>query len=233
MPWNSKTNVMTQGVTFTGVTTQAVTSYTNPVTGATSQTTVWKANNSEVPLIMNPRDTSAGGQLPGGWSGCVYARYVGGEATPGTQNNNTNSVNTNDADLVSGAQFDVGSGATQKDWPGWEPMAEFEAEPRSGNWSSADAGSGTRWATTAPGNANRSCSLAYYTDYRTSSNTIPPTKTTTWMLLNGAIQPGTQATSTNGQQSCAAGICFEPARLGPRGNCGRRRQLLRHHAFLQ
>ena len=33
----------------------------------------------EVPLIMNPRDTSAGGQLPGGWSGCIYARYVGGE----------------------------------------------------------------------------------------------------------------------------------------------------------
>ena len=73
--WNAKTNVTTNGVAFTGATTQTVVSYTNPVTGATSQSTVWKANNSEVPLIMNPRDTSAGGQLPGGWSGCIYARY--------------------------------------------------------------------------------------------------------------------------------------------------------------
>ena len=68
------------------VTTQTVTSYTNPVTGATSQTTVWWSDLSQVPLLRDPRNTSAGGHLPGGWSGCVYARYVGGEATPGTQN---------------------------------------------------------------------------------------------------------------------------------------------------
>ena len=100
------------------------------MTGAVNQTTVWRANNSEVPLIMDPRDTADGGQLPGGWSGCIYARYVGGEATPGTRNSNTNSVNNNDADLVRGPQFDVGTGSTQKDWPAWEPMAKRESEPR-------------------------------------------------------------------------------------------------------
>ncbi len=105
VPWNSKTNVRTQGATSTTVTTQTVTSYTNPVTGATGQTTVWKSGLSEVPLLRDPRNTSASGHLPGGWSGCVYARYVGGEATPGAQNTNTNSVNTNDADLVKGAQY--------------------------------------------------------------------------------------------------------------------------------
>ncbi len=180
VPWNSKVNVVTQGETFSGATTQAVSSYTNPVTGAASQTSVWLANNSQVPLIMDPRDTANGGQLPGGWSGCIYARYVGGEATPGTRNNNTNSVNTNDADLVRGAQFDVGSGSTQKDWPGWEPMAVLEAEPRNNNWSAADAGPGTRWDTT--GNwRNRSCTLAYYTDFGSGNYT-----TDTTVLLDNA-----------------------------------------------
>jgi len=180
VPWNSKVNVTTQGQTFSSVTTQAVASYTNPVTGETSQSTVWLANNSEVPLIMNPRDTSAGGQLPGGWSGCVYARYVGGEATPGTRNSNTNSINDNDADLVRGAQFDVGSGSTQKDWPGWEPMARNEAEPRNGTWSTAEAGLGARWDT-AGGWENRSCTLAYYTDFGSGNYT-----TDTTVLLDNA-----------------------------------------------
>jgi len=196
VPWNSKTNVKTQGATNTTVTTQTVTSYTNPITGATGQTTVWKSGLSEVPLLRDPRNTSASGHLPGGWSGCIYARYVGGEATPGTQNSNTNSVNTNDADLVRGAQFDVGSGATQKDWPGWEPMAILEAEPQSGNWSTADAGSGTRWA-----NDNnwrpRSCSLAYYNDYRASSNSYFNDELNNMDAVNGAIQPGTQARADN------------------------------------
>ena len=196
VPWNSKTNVRTQGATNTAVTTQAVTSYTNPITGATSQSTVWKSGLSEVPLLRDPRNTSAGGHLPGGWSGCVYARYVGGEATPGTQNTNTNSVNTNDADLVKGAQYDVGSGSTQKDWPAWEPMSILEAEPQSGNWSSADAGSGTRWASDNNWRP-RSCSLAYYTDYRTNSNSYFNDELNNMDAVNGAIQPGTQARADN------------------------------------
>ncbi len=47
VPWNSKTNVTTQGQSFSSVTTQTVPSFTNPITGATGQTTVWKANNSD------------------------------------------------------------------------------------------------------------------------------------------------------------------------------------------
>jgi Putative Flp pilus-assembly TadE/G-like len=180
VPWNSKVNVTTQGETFSSATTQSVASFTNPVTGATGQTTVWLANNSEVPLIMDPRDASAGGQLPGGWSGCVYARYVGGEATPGSQNSNTNSINNNDADLVRGAQFDVGAGSTQKDWPGWEPMAELESDPRNGNWSNAEAGPGTRWATVGAWRG-RSCTLAYYTDFGSGTYT-----TDTTVLLDNA-----------------------------------------------
>ncbi len=203
VPWNSKTNVRTQGATSTTVTTQTVTSYTNPVTLATGQTTVWRSALSEVPLIMNPRDTSSGGQLPGGWSGCVYARYVGGEATPGTQNSNTNSVNTNDADLVRGAQFDVGSGATQKDWPGWEPIAILEGEPRSGTWvngSPDNEPNSTRWRGADGADASyrdRSCYLAYYNDYRTNSNSYTADENNNMDAVNGAIQPGNQATVTN------------------------------------
>jgi hypothetical protein len=206
VPWNSKANVRTQGATNTAVTTQTVTSYTNPVTLQTGQTTVWRSGLSEVPLLRDPRNTSAGGHLPGGWSGCVYARYVGGEATPGSQNTNTNSVNTNDADLVKGAQFDVGSGSTQKDWPAWEPMAILEAEPRSGTWSNSSPDNEpntTRWrgANGAGGGyTNRSCGLAYYTDYRTNSNSYTADENNNMDAVtpvNGAIQPGNQATVTN------------------------------------
>ena len=196
VPWNSKTNVRTQGATGTSVTTQAVASYTNPITGATGQTTVYKSVLSEVPLLRDPRDTSSGGHLPGGWSGCVYARYVGGEGTPGSQNTNTSSINNNDADLVRGAQFDVGSGSTQKDWPGWEPMSILEAEPQNGNWSNADAGPGTRWATDNNWRP-RSCTLAYYNDYRTNSNSYTNDELNNMDAVNGAIQPGTQARVDN------------------------------------
>lgn len=201
VPWNSKTNVRTQGATSTTVTTQTVASYTNPVTLQTSQTTVWKSALSEVPLLRDPRNTSAGGHLPGGWSGCVYARYVGGEDTPGSQNTNTGSINNNDADLVKGAQYDVGSGSTQKDWPAWEPIAILEGEPRSGSWSSSDGEpSTTRWrgANGAGGGyTNRSCYLAYYNDYRDNSNTYFNDENNNMDAVNGSIQAGTQARADN------------------------------------
>lgn len=199
VPWNSKTNVRTQGALSTTVTTQTVASYTNPVTLATGQTTVWRSAQSEVPLLRDPRDTSSGGHLPGGWSGCVYARYVGGEATPGSQNTNTGSINNNDADLVRGAQFDVGSGSTQKDWPAWEPMSITEAEPRNGSWSNGapdNEPNTTRWrGANGAGSSytNRSCTLAYYNDYRTSSNTYFDDENNNMDAVNGNIQPGTQA----------------------------------------
>jgi len=47
-----------------------VPSVVNPVTGDT-QNVLYYANNSEVPLLVNPRN------LAGGWSGCAYARYRG------------------------------------------------------------------------------------------------------------------------------------------------------------
>ena len=103
VPWNAKTRVTTQGQTFSSVTTTAVTPFTNPVTGQ-SQNVLYYANNSQVPLLMNPND------LPGGWSGCAYARYLG------------DAYNDNDADTVRG-QVTVGTGAGQRQWMGWEPMA--------------------------------------------------------------------------------------------------------------
>src|SRR5215813_12429881 len=48
VPWNAKVNVKTQGVAFSSVTTQAVTPFTNPVTGD-SQSVLYMANNSQVP----------------------------------------------------------------------------------------------------------------------------------------------------------------------------------------
>jgi hypothetical protein len=192
VPWNAKVNVRTQGETGTAVTTETVASYTNPVTGAVNQTTVWYRADSQVPLLMDPRNSNAGGQLPGGWSGCVYARYVGGESTQGARNTNTNSINDNDADLMRSAQYDVGSGATQKDWPAWEPMANFDAEPRNGNWTAAEGGPGTRWETDNNWR-NRTCSLAYYTDFGAGTYTTD----TTVLLdnLNGTIKGGAPNTS--------------------------------------
>ena len=86
VPWNAKTRVTTNGVAFTSSAVAPAGwqkgAFTNPVTGAAG--TLYKANNSEVPLLSRPED------LPGGWSGCVYARYLG------------DAYNNNDADTVRG-----------------------------------------------------------------------------------------------------------------------------------
>src|SRR5262249_14462399 len=72
VPWNSKTRVQVQtGATtlasMTPVTTVTVPGgFTNPVTGQ-SQSVIYYAGTTPVPLLMDPRDTSSGGQLPGGW----------------------------------------------------------------------------------------------------------------------------------------------------------------------
>ena len=115
----------------------------------------------------------------------VYARYVGGEATPGTQNTNTNSVNNNDADLVKGAQFDVGSGSTQKDWPAWEPIAILEANPGVASWTNSDGGPsrpGGRPPKLAPAVATPTGAAISPTTPTTERTAIRTsmTKTTTW-----------------------------------------------------
>lgn len=136
VPWSGKVNVMRNGEAFDPTLTTAVTvpSYTNPITGATGQTTVYYANNSPVPLLCRPgaaetfTDTNGNGVRNSGepyvdcngngsydgaytWQGCVFARYV-----PGGVNN--------DADLEIGPKYAVGG----KDWPAWEPI-DARGEP--------------------------------------------------------------------------------------------------------
>src|SRR5205807_1213184 len=71
--------------------------------GYTAQ--LYTSSLSEVPLLLDPS------RIPGGWLGCVYARY----------NGDTNY--DNDADLTLGATTVNGVS-----WPGWEPIAGNEGD---------------------------------------------------------------------------------------------------------
>ncbi|MGE0118596.1 MAG: pilus assembly protein TadG-related protein [Dongiaceae bacterium] len=157
VPWNAKTRVTTQGVAFSSVTTTSVTAFTNPVTGQSQNVLYW-ANNSQVPLLVNPND------LAGGWSGCIYARYLG------------DAWNDNDADIVRG-QVTVGTGAGQRQWMGWEPMAVDDSEPRSGRWRDNNGNgdpngpAGTRWVNNNAGDwREKQCNNAYFLDHDTTNN---------------------------------------------------------------
>ena len=114
VPWNSKVNVTLNGTSFDSslTTSQTVTSFTNPLTGAV-QNTVWYAANSPVPLLSAP---------PSNWQGCVYSRYIqnGGE--------------DDDADIELGSHSSpIG------DWTAWEPIGP-EGEPVSGGTCSSAVG---------------------------------------------------------------------------------------------
>jgi Flp pilus assembly protein TadG len=106
VPWNSKVNVRTYPATTNGaISGPTGNSFTDPMGGRRGLLPgVYKAANSEVPLLLNPSD---GNQMPGGWDGCVYARYW------------DDSLENNDADTS------LGVSAT---WPGWEPIARDEGE---------------------------------------------------------------------------------------------------------
>jgi len=121
VPWNSKVNVWTQGTTFSSVltTTQAVTTFKNPVTGI-NQSTLYFANNSPVPLLTWPTTQ---------WQGCVYARFL------------NDGITTNDADIIEGTLA-----TPQGDWIAWEPILG-EGEPQPGSISCSSAPSG--WECTA------------------------------------------------------------------------------------
>ena len=156
VPWNSKARVTTLGQNFTS--SSSITSgtmykgaFTDPVTGAAG--TLWKANNSEVPLLQKPED------LAGGWSGCVYARYLGDQYNDDTS--------TDDADTVRG-QVQVGTGAGMRQWYGWEPMAKDDSEAQSGSWTGVDGPATTRWVTTTT-YKTKNCNNAYFTDISTTS----------------------------------------------------------------
>lgn len=154
VPWNAEVNIRVQSTpttlaSITPVNPKDVGNKTNPVTGQ-SQTKVYYAGTSttdlnRVPLLMDPRTPAQGGQLPGGWTGCVYARYLG------------DNDNTNDGDLEKGAVVKNG-----KDWFGYEPEASDDGEPRSNGWSSSEAPSGTRWASGTWNTKN--CNNAYFND---------------------------------------------------------------------
>ena len=109
VPWNSKVNVTVNGTSYDpGLTTEeSVAAFINPLTGA-GQSTVFKANNSPVPLLNNPGPS---------WRGCVFQRYLNdGDAG-------------NDGDIHR-APARIGTA----DWFAWEPIGP-EGEPVSG-WAS-------------------------------------------------------------------------------------------------
>jgi Flp pilus assembly protein TadG len=109
VPWSSKVNVRTYPATSNGtISGPTGGTFTNPMGRSYNGTTilpgVYKAANSEVPLLLNPGDTTF---MPGGWQGCVYARYTD---------------NGNQAD-----DYDTALG-TNATWPGWEPIPGAEGE---------------------------------------------------------------------------------------------------------
>ena len=96
VPWNGKVNVTYNGTVFDSAASPPplpVPTFTNPVNSA-SQSQVYYANNSPVPLLSAP---------PSDWRGCVFQRFT----------NDGN--NANDADLVLGSAT-----AGTASWPGWE-----------------------------------------------------------------------------------------------------------------
>ncbi len=125
VPWSAKVNVLNYPATTPGTySNPSGGTFTNPTqrkyiinspTGARTSTMqgIVKAANSDVPLLLNPNSTTTTkngvttnqAQVPGGWSGCVYARYT------------DDGVMTNDYDTTRGVD------AT---WPGWEPIPNNE-----------------------------------------------------------------------------------------------------------
>ncbi|GAB2174510.1 TadE/TadG family type IV pilus assembly protein [Dongia sp. agr-C8] len=117
VPWSSKVNVFTYPNTTPGtVTGPTGSTYTHPMGGrkypalvspfalTSTRPGVYTAANSEVPLLLNP---SSGTEVPGGWRGCVYARYW------------EDGLESTDADTT------LGPTAA---WPGWEPIPTNEGE---------------------------------------------------------------------------------------------------------
>lgn len=150
VPWNAKVRVTVEGMAD-NTDSDTVTGFdTNPVTTQSQSTVYYGADvagrYSPVPLLSDPAT------LPGGWSGCVYARYLG------------DAYNDNDGDVERG-QVTLGSGAGEREWMAWEPMAVNDAEPRSGSWTSSEGPSGTRWRDSSDnGYRQRSCNNAYFND---------------------------------------------------------------------
>ncbi|CCQ73542.1 VWA domain-containing protein [Magnetospira sp. QH-2] len=115
VPWNGKVNVMLDGQLYNSgaTTTEAVASFTNPETGV-SQSQIFKANNSPVPLLEAP---------PPNWKGCVFNRYL------------HDGIDDNDADV-----FDPPVPLMNGEWEAWQPIGP-EGEPVSGGVCAMSPGS--------------------------------------------------------------------------------------------
>jgi len=151
----------------TGAGSQTVATFKNPVTNV-NQSTVYYSNTDHkqgVPLLMDPN------ALPGGWSGCIYARYLGGEnpsnrPTPAANEPNYDD-NTDDADTVQGAVTVTDQAGVKHYWLGYEPMAVLDTEPQSGSWSRNQAGDTTNpWSRWSESNTwkSKQCYNAYVND---------------------------------------------------------------------
>ncbi len=121
VPWSSKVNVMTDGESYDpgATTTEAVSGFVNPETGA-AENLVYYANNSKVPLLVTP---------PSNWRGCVFSRYT------------HNGTNDDDGDIRFGP---FSGGGT--DWPAWQPVfagnhATWGGEPVPG-WQDCELSAG-------------------------------------------------------------------------------------------
>lgn len=137
VPWSMKVNV-TDGNSFNAgaTTTTSVSSFRNPITGA-SQSVVYKANNSVVPLLFRPT---------AGWPGCVYARYHKGYPSSS----------------ASQADDDYGTGTHGSlDWEGWEPTVYgtygYSGRRRGSDDDDDDGGGGTYGCTSGSCAADKKC----------------------------------------------------------------------------
>ena len=139
VPWNSKVNVKTwdtgalQVPSGSGTVSKGAAYATDPMLrypsgfGAPKDATkgytgdiYFSSLAPSVPLLLDPS------KIPGGWSGCVYARYNG------------DTTYDNDADLTLGATTVNGVS-----WPGWEPIANDEGDGScsQSTWNNSAAGS--------------------------------------------------------------------------------------------
>jgi Flp pilus assembly protein TadG len=107
VPWAGKVKVMRQGQSYdeTLTTNTAVDPFINPITGAT-QSQVFFANNSPVPLLSTPEST---------WTGCVFNRYL------------HDGLTTSDADTLLGPVE-----VPDADWVAWQPIG-FAGDPFPGS----------------------------------------------------------------------------------------------------
>jgi len=136
VPWNSKVNVKTWNTASqstpsgNGTVTKTATTFTDPMGRYAGTQNIYTSSNSEVPLLYNP---GSGTRVPGGWSGCVFARY------------NANTNYDDDADLTLGSVTVNG-----KQWLGWQPVSKTNDEggncnESTQNWNHGSPPSATWW----------------------------------------------------------------------------------------